>query len=57
MSSCALQIADFTSSIAILILFVNSLTISRSEWFCVKQERRLLGSGVDVIVVLELCHG
>ena len=23
----------------------------------VEQEQRLLGSGVDVIVVLELCHG
>ena len=34
MSSCALQITDFASLITILILSVNSLTISRSEWFC-----------------------
>ena len=34
MSSYALQIADFASSIAVLILSMNSLTISRPEGFC-----------------------
>ena len=34
MSSCALRIADFASSIAVLILSMNSLTVSRPEGFC-----------------------
>ena len=62
MSSCALRIADFASSIAVLILSVNSLTISRLEGFRrgskpMRGSLLVLSSGVDVIVVLELRQG